>query len=217
VTDPSLTPAERAEANQLRRRAYAKGASRFDNQMGFCERWMFGSEHRAWACSRAAGETLEVAIGTGLNLAHYPADLQLTGLDLSPEMLELAASRAAALGRPVELKEGDAQELPFPDSCFDSVVCTYSLCSVPDVPRAISEMKRVVKPGGRLILLDHVRSSATPIFWFQRLVEAVTSRIEGEYMTRRPSLHVESAGLEIQERDRLRAGVVERLTAKKVQ
>ncbi|MGH2826572.1 MAG: class I SAM-dependent methyltransferase [Actinomycetota bacterium] len=217
MTDPSLTPAERDKANQLRRRAYAKGASRFDKQMGLCERWMFGSEHRAWACSRAAGETLEVAIGTGLNLAHYPADLQLTGLDLSPEMLEFAASRAAALGRPVELKEGDAQELPFPDSCFDSVVCTYSLCSVPDVPRAISEMKRVVKPGGRLILLDHIRSSLKPIFWFQRLVEAVTARIEGEYMTRRPSLHVESAGLEIQERDRLRAGVVERLTAKKVQ
>ena len=217
MTDRPLTPAERAKANQLRRHAYAKDASRFDKQMGFCERWVFGSEHRTWACSRAAGETLEVAIGTGLNLAHYPAGLQLTGLDLSPEMLELAGSRAAALGRPVELKEGDAQDLPFSDARFDSAVCTYSLCSVPDVSRAISEMKRVLKPGGRLILLDHIRSSAKPIFWFQRLVEAVTSRTEGEYMTRRPSLQVESAGFEIKERDRLRAGVVERLTARKVQ
>ncbi len=185
--------------------------------MGFCERWVFGSEHRTWACSRATGDTLEVAIGTGLNLPHYPVELPLTGLDLSPEMLELARSRARELGRMVELKEGDAQELPFPDSCFDSVVCTYSLCNVPDVARAISEMKRVLKPGAQLILLDHIRSSVRPIFWFQRLVEAVTLRTEGEYMTRRPSIQVEAAGLEIQTRDRLRAGVVERLAAVRIQ
>jgi ubiquinone/menaquinone biosynthesis C-methylase UbiE len=215
VTERSLTPAERAKANQLRRRAYAKDAPRFDKQMGFCERRVFGSEHRAWACSRATGDTLEVAIGTGLNLPHYPADLRLTGLDLSPEMLELARVRAAELGRVVELQEGDAQDLPFPNSRFDSVVCTYSLCSVPDVARAISEMKRVLKPGGHLILLDHINSSVKPIFWFQRLVEAVTSRTEGEYMTRRPSIQVEAEGFEIQTRDRLRAGVIERLTALK--
>jgi ubiquinone/menaquinone biosynthesis C-methylase UbiE len=215
VTDRSLSPAERAEANQLRLRAYAKDASRFDKQMGFCERRVFGTEHRAWTCSQATGDTLEVAIGTGLNLPHYPADVRLTGLDLSPEMLELARSRAAELGRLVELKEGDAQDLPFPDSSFDTVVCTYSLCSVPDERRAVSEMKRVLKPAGRLILLDHIRSSVKPIFWFQRLVEAVTSRTEGEYMTRRPLIQVEAAGFEIQDRERMRAGVVERLIAVK--
>ncbi len=213
MTDRSLSPAERAEANQLRRRAYAKDAPRFDKQMGFCERRVFGSEHRAWACSRATGDTLEVAIGTGLNLPHYPSDVRLTGLDLSPEMLELARSRAAKLGRLIELKEGDAQALPFPDTSFDTVVCTYSLCSVPDEIRAISEMKRVVKPAGRLIFVDHIRSSVKPILWFQRLLEAVTSRTEGEYMTRRPAEHVRDEGLDIQEQERMRAGVVERLVA----
>ena len=183
--------------------------------MGFCERRVFGSEHRAWACSRATGDTLEVAIGTGLNLPHYPSDVRLTGLDLSPEMLELARSRAAKLGRLVELKEGDAQALPFPDTNFDTVVCTYSLCSVPDEIRAISEMKRVIKPAGRLIFVDHIRSSVKPIFWFQRLLEAVTSRTEGEYMTRRPAEHVRDEGLDIQEQERMRAGVVERLVAVK--
>jgi hypothetical protein len=78
-------------------------------------------------------------------------------------------------------------------------------------------MKRVLKPAGQLILLDHIRSSVRPILWFQRLVEAVTLRTEGEYMTRRPSIQVEAAGFEIQRRDRLRAGVVERLTAVRVQ
>jgi len=183
--------------------------------MGFFERRVFGSEHRAWACSQATGDTLEVAIGTGLNLPHYPADVHLTGLDLSPEMLDLARSRAAELARSVELKEGDAQELPFPDSCFDTVVCTYSLCNVPDATRTISEMTRVLKPVGRLILVDHIRSSVKPIFWLQRLVEAVTSRTEGEYMTRRPLIHVEAAGFEIYAHDRVRAGAVERLVAVK--
>jgi len=183
--------------------------------MGFCERRVFGTEHRAWACSQATGNTLEVAIGSGLNLPHYPKDVRLTGLDLSPEMLELARSRAADLGRLVELNEGDAQELPFPYSSFDTVVCTYSLCNVPDETRTISEMKRVLKPAGRLILVDHIRSSTKPIYWFQRLVEAVTSRTEGEYMTRRPFIQVEAAGFEIQERERMRAGVVERLVAVK--
>lgn len=213
MTKGPLSPAERAEANELRRRAYAKDAPRFDKQMGFFERRVFGLEHRSWACARATGETLEVAIGTGLNLPHYPVDVSLTGLDLSPEMLELARVRAAELGRSVELKEGDAQELPFPEARFDTVVCTYSLCNVPDETQAVSEMKRVLKPGGRLILLDHVRSSVKPIFWLQRLVEAVSSRTEGEYMTRRPLVQVEAAGFEIEARDRLRAGVVERLVA----
>lgn len=215
MTDRFLSPDERAEANRLRVRAYAKSASRFDKQMGFCERRVFGTEHRFWACSRARGNTLEVAIGSGLNLPHYPADVRLTGIDLSPEMLELARSRAAELGRLVELREGDAQELPFLDSSFDTVVCTYSLCNVPDEARTISEMKRVLRPAGILILLDHIRSSVKPIFWFQRLVEAVTSRTEGEFMTRRPLNQVQAAGFEIEAHDRLRAGAVERLVAVK--
>lgn len=215
MTDRPLSPAERAEANELRRRAYARDAQRYDKQMRFFERRVFGSEHRTWACSQATGDTLEVAIGTGLNLPHYPAGVRLTGLDLSPEMLELAQIRATEMGRPVELKEGDAQELPFPDSRFDTVLCTYSLCNVPDETRTIAEMKRVLKPGGRLILVDHIRSSVKPILWFQHLVEAVSSRTEGEYMTRRPLIKVKAAGFEVQACDRLRAGVIERLVAVK--
>jgi ubiquinone/menaquinone biosynthesis C-methylase UbiE len=204
---------ERAKANALRRRAYAKDAPNFDRQMGFFERRVLGAEHRSWACSRADGDTLEVAVGTGLNLPHYPNAVRITALDLSPEMLALARKRAATLGRPVELKEGDAQELPFDDASFDTVVCTYSLCSVPDVERTVAEMKRVLKAGGRLILVDHIRSSVKPIFWIQRVVEFFEVRKEGEYQTRRPSVQVMDAGFEIEERDRMRAGIVERLVA----
>jgi SAM-dependent methyltransferase len=215
MTKRPLTLAERNHANELRRRNYAREASRCDKEMGFFERWLFGTEHRSWACSQAAGDTLEVAIGTGLNLAHYDANVRLTGVDLSPEMLALAQTSTRDLGLTVDLKAGDAQDLPFADQSFDTVVCTYALCSVPDEARAIAEMKRVLKPGGRLILVDHIRSTVQPIFWLQRLYELIPSRTKGEYMTRRPSLEVRAAGFDIQARYRLRAGIVERLIATK--
>jgi ubiquinone/menaquinone biosynthesis C-methylase UbiE len=215
MIETSPSPAERARANEVRRRTYAKEAPRYDREMALAERWVFGTEHRGWACSQAVGETLEVAIGSGLNLAHYPSDVRLTGVDLSPEMLALAEVRAGRIGRSVQLKEGDAQDLPFADSSFDSVVCTYSLCTVPDEARAISEMERVLRPGGRLMLVDHISSSVRPILWLQRIIEFVESRTKGEYMTRRPSAHVSAAGFHIQARDRLRLGIVERLVALK--
>jgi hypothetical protein len=81
----SLSPDERSRANELRRRKYAKESESYDKEMDFWERWVFGTEHRAWACSQATGDTLEVAIGTGLNMVHYPAAVRLTGIDLSLE------------------------------------------------------------------------------------------------------------------------------------
>ena len=106
--------------------------------------------------------------------------MRLTGIDLTPEMLVLARDRAADLGMPVTLCEGDAQELPFPDGMFDTVLSTYSMCSVPDEGRAVLEMKRVLKNGGRLILVDHVRGGVAPIYWIQRLMELAPSRGERE-------------------------------------
>lgn len=209
-----LSSSERARANARQRTQYAKEAPSYDEGSDSTERWFFGTEHRGWACSRAKGDTLEVAIGTGLNLQSYPADVRLTGIDLTPEMLALARIRAKDLSMPVALCEGDAQALPFPDGTFDTVVCTYSMCSIPDEGRAVFEMKRVLKAGGRLILVDHVRSSVAPIYWIQRLMELAPSRGERE-LTRRPITHVVDAGLLIEETDRSRAGMIERLIAGK--
>jgi len=151
----------------------------------------------------------------GLNLSHYPTGLNLTGLDLSPEMLALARARARTAGRAVSLLEADAQDLPFPNERFDSVVCTYALCSVPDDARVVSEMGRVLKPGGRLILVDHVRSTFLPLYWLQWLYEFIPRRTKGEYMTRRPAQHVMATDFEIVSHGRLRAGIVERMVAVK--
>ena len=108
-----LSAAERARRNARQRTQYAKEAPKYDKESDSTERWLFGAEHRAWACSRANGNTLEVAIGTGLNLPNYPPGVRLTGIDLTPEMLALARTRAADLGMPVTFCEGDAQALPF--------------------------------------------------------------------------------------------------------
>jgi ubiquinone/menaquinone biosynthesis C-methylase UbiE len=214
MTEKRLSPSERAHENERRRRRYANEVSKYDKEMDLGERLLFGSEHRRWACSQATGETLEVAIGTGLNLPYYPPDVKLTGLDISSEMLAAARTRATELEIPVELEEGDAQDLPFPDQTFDTVISTYATCSVPDEVQTISEMKRVLKEGGRLILVDHIRSSVKPIYWLQHLLELSPKRDKGE-LTRRPLLHVQAAGFEIQASDRLRAGIVERLVALK--
>ncbi len=94
------------------------------------------------------------------NFPFYPQGVRLSGIDLSPAMLEIARKRAEELGVDADLGEGDAQQLPFADASFDTVVCTLSLCTIPDDRRAIAEMKRVLRPGGRLLLLDHVRASS---------------------------------------------------------
>jgi ubiquinone/menaquinone biosynthesis C-methylase UbiE len=148
-------------------------------------------------------------------MPHYPDDLTLIGVDLSPDMLAVARARAEQLGRALELLEADAQDLPFPDNSFDTVVCTYALCSVLDDFLAVGEMRRVLRPGGRLILVDHVRSTVPPIYWLQWLYEFVPRHTKGEYMTRRPAQHVKSHEFEIVAHDRLRAGVVERVVAVK--
>lgn len=207
---------EVARRNEKVRRSWAKQAPSYDKQIGFFERRVFGRSHRPWACSRATGDVLEVAVGTALNLSHYPQEVALTGIDLSPEMLEIARSRAAQTQRPIDLREADAHELPFADESFDTVVCTYSLCNIPDPRRAVEEMKRVLRPGGKLILVDHIRSDVKPVLWFQKAVEFFTKRLEGEHVTRRPAEQVEAAGFEISERERLApARVVERLVGVK--
>ncbi len=213
----SLSEEERAERNARLQKIWAKDAPGYDKKIGWFERRIFGDDNRVWACSRARGDVLEVAVGTGLNLPAYPAETKVTGLDLSPAMLDVARRRAVELGVDVDLREGDAHELPFGDESFDTVVCTFSLCNIPDVDRAIGEMKRVLKPGGRLVLVDHIRSSVKPVYWLQKVVEFASLRFEGDHMTRRPLGSVKQAGFEIEERKRFRWGIVERVMATKPQ
>ena len=204
------------QQNAKRRRAWDKQAASYDRQIGWFERRVFGEDNRLWACTRTSGRVLEVAVGTGLNLPLYADDIQLTGVDLSEEMLTIARKRAVDLHRAVDLQLGDAHELGFDDAFFDSVLCTYSLCNIPDLDRAISEMHRVLKPRGRLVLVDHIRSGWLPVLALQKLVELVSLRMDGDNMTRRPSEHLAAHGFAIDEQERFRfGGIVERVSATK--
>ena len=127
---PELTPAVREETERVRA-VQDKSAPRYDRQMNFFDRVLF-ADGREWACSQAHGEVLEVAVGSGRNLPHYPPGTSLTGIELSEEMLAIARRRAAELGIEADLRHGDAQALGFPDDAFDTVVITLALCTIPD-------------------------------------------------------------------------------------
>ena len=196
------------------KRVWEKAAPGYDKQIAFFERIQFAGG-REWLGERARGRVLEVAIGTGLNLPHYPADAAITGIELSPAMLAIARQRAAGLGRDVDLREGDAEHLPFDDASFDTVACTLSLCTIPSPEAAIAEMRRVLCPGGHLLLLDHIGSTWPPVYAAQWLLERITIRAAGEHFTRRQLPRVKAAGFQIVETERLLAGTVERIHAVK--
>ncbi len=206
-------PATTGDTERLRR-YWEKHALRYDQQMQLFDRVLFG-DTRAWVCARASGDVLEVAIGTGLNLNLYPDGVRLVGVDFSPAMLEQARDRARKLGRTVDLREGDAHALAFPDGSFDTVVCTFSLCAIPDERRALAEMGRVLRPGGLLLLADHVVSSWWPLRAGQWLLDLVTVPLGGEHFLRRPLEQVRALGFQLQRHERFKAGIVERLAARK--
>jgi ubiquinone/menaquinone biosynthesis C-methylase UbiE len=199
---------------ERQKRVWDKSAPNYDQQIAFFERIWFAGV-RDWLGGRAHGRVLEVAVGTGRNLFHYRPDVTITGVDLSPAMLALARERAADLGRSADLREGDAEHLPFGDASFDTVVCALSLCSIPRPAAAIGEMKRVLVPGGSLLLVDHIGSSWPPVRLAQWLLEQVTVRTAGEHFTRRQLPLVTAAGFAIEDVVRLKAGTVERIHARK--
>src|SRR6266545_3754450 len=186
-------PATASDTTARLRRYWDKHAPRYDRQMQFFDRKLFGNS-RAWICRQASGQVLEVAIGTGLNLDFYLDDIRLTGVDLSPAML----------GRDVDLQEGDAQALAFFDNSFDTVVCTFSLCVIFDDRQAVAEMRRVLRPGGRLLLADHIAGSAWPTRAVQWLLELVTIPLGGEHFRRRPLEHVRALGFQVERQERFK-------------
>jgi phosphatidylethanolamine/phosphatidyl-N-methylethanolamine N-methyltransferase len=121
---------------------------------------------------------LEIGIGTGLNLPLYPATGRLTGIDLSSEMLDKAIERVQELGMPnVTLKVMDATSLDFGDNEFDKVVATYTISAVPDPVGVLREMRRVVKPGGTLVILNHFRSERRLTGRFEDMVAPLCTRL----------------------------------------
>ncbi len=174
-----------------------------------------GDQNLRWLCEQAEGETLEIGIGRGRTLPFYGPDVHLTGIDLSAVALEVARTRAQALGIEAALRQGDAAALPFADDHFETVVFSFALCTIPDDRRAVAEAVRVLQPGGRLLLVEHVRSPNLIMRTIERLAEPITLRRQADHLLREPLEHVLAEGLEVERLERSWFGVVERLAARK--
>jgi ubiquinone/menaquinone biosynthesis C-methylase UbiE len=202
-----------AETERVRRRQ-DREAPRYDRQIAVFERLLFGGG-REWVCGQARGKVLEIAAGTARNLPYYPDGVTVTGIELSEQMLTVGRARARKLGRDADLRLGDAQALELADESFDTVVCTLGLCTIPDPARAIAEAHRVLRRGGQLLLLEHVRSPRFPVRLVQRLLEPLAVRAAGDHLTRDP-LDYLGEMFEIERVERSKVGLVERVAARKV-
>jgi ubiquinone/menaquinone biosynthesis C-methylase UbiE len=196
------------------RRIWDGFATRYDDSIAFTEKLLFAGG-REWVCAQAEGRVLEIAVGTGRNLPLYGGDVQVTGVDLSPSMLAVARERARSIDLDADLRVGDAQALDFPDQSFDTIVSTLALCSIPDDRRAVAEAARVLRPGGRFLLMEHVRSHLLPVRLVERALDPLAVRWQGDHVCREPLDHLRAEGFQIQRQERLKLGIVERITARR--
>ena len=156
-----------------------------------------GLARRRRVVGRAVGSILEVGIGTGANLSLYPTGADLTGIDISARMLERARHRAARLGMRVPLLESDVERLPFSDATFDTVVATCVFCSVEHPVEGLRELGRVVKPEGRVLMLEHVRPENPFLGWLADRISPLTQRLIGPEMNRKTEENVIESGLQV--------------------
>lgn len=165
---------------------------------------------RLWSLVKGP-RVLEVGVGTGKNLPYYPPDMKFIAIDLTPGMLERARQRAREIGLDVDLRLGDVQDLEFPDESFDTVVATFVFCSVPDPVLGLREVVRVLKPGGQLLLLEHVRSERPLLGRLMDLLNPLVVRLMGPNINRRTVDNVKRAGLIVERVEDLGLGDIFKL------
>ena len=189
---------------------YQRIAPLYDTMELFAERRYADWRPRLW--SQVQGpKVLEVGVGTGKNMPYYPDGAQVTAIDLTPGMLELAKVRATELNAAVALQLGDVQALDFPDETFDDVVATFVFCSVPDPVLGFDEIARVLKPNGRLHLLEHMRSPNPVLGTLMDLLDPVTVRLMGPHINRRTVQNVQQSRLHLERVEDVGAGGIFKL------
>lgn len=169
---------------------------------------------RLWA-KIDGGRVLEVGVGTGRNLSYHPPGSEVTAIDISPRLLAKAARKARRRGQPVELGLMDAQRLAFADDSFDSAATTFVFCSVPDPLAGLAEVRRVLKPGGRFLLLEHVRSKNRVLGWLMDRLNPIAVRLSGANINRDTVGNVAKAGFEIVAVDSHMGGLVKLIEGRK--
>jgi ubiquinone/menaquinone biosynthesis C-methylase UbiE len=174
------------------RRRYDRLAPWFDSLEGFLEGLVFRRlRKKLWA--QAQGEhILEVGVGTGKNLLFYPKEARMTAIDFSPKMLKQAERKRERKQLVVDLSLMDVQSLCYADNSFDTVVASFVFCSVPKPRKGLKEIHRVLKPGGQLLMLEHVLSSNKLLAWLMNLLNPMVLRLVGANINRETIKNVQA-------------------------
>jgi ubiquinone/menaquinone biosynthesis C-methylase UbiE len=196
------------------RKRYNRTA-RFYNIM---ENMMDKSGMNSWrkaVWNEARGKVLEVGVGAGKNMEYYTEDIEVTAIDFSEKMLEKASNRSKELSKKVDLRLMDVQALQFPDEYFDTVITTCVFCSVPDPVKGLTEIRRVCKKDGKIIMLEHVRSKKILIGKLMDILNPVVVRIIGANINRNTVDNLKRAGLNVEFEKDLMMDIVKHLECKK--
>ena len=202
-------------ATKTARKRYNRVALLYDFMENIVERSRY-SEWRGLLWSKAEGtKVLEVGVGTGKNFTYYPPDVEITAIDFSEKMLDRARQKAKGDKIRVHLEQMDAQDLKFEDNTFDTVAATFVFCSVPDPIKGLREVERVCKPGGKVILLEHVLSANRILSWIMNLYNPLVVRVAGANINRRTADNVDKSGLKVENITNLAAGIFLLIEARK--